>query len=112
VGFIYLIPAVWPFLIGIRQMRSAKFVVTNKRLLLNSGRGVLKHREAVIPLQEIQTVLVQRSRFAYPEYSFGTIVAVTKEASFGPFRCVSRPQLFRDEVERQMARLALDGTRP
>jgi hypothetical protein len=104
VGMIYLIPAVAPTLLGIRQMRSAKFIVTNQRVILNSGRGILKHREVEMPLEDIQNIVVQPSRFAYPASSFGTIIVVGKMASTGPFRCVSRPQVFREKVEEQITR--------
>jgi hypothetical protein len=107
-GIIYLLPPSFLMSVGIRQMRSAKFVLTNKRVILNSGKGVLKHHEAEIPLGEIQSMVVQPSRFAYPESSFGTIVVIGKTGSAGRFRCVSHPQAFRDKVEEQMARFAAE----
>ena len=107
-GILYLLPPSFLISVGIRQMRSAKFVVTNKRVILNSGKGVLKHHEAEIPLGEIQSIVIQPSRFAYPESSFGTIVVIGKTGSAESFRCVSQPQAFRDKLEEQIARFAAE----
>lgn len=105
-AIIYLLPPAFLMSAGIRQMRSANFTVTNKRVILNSGKGILKHHEAEMPLPEIHSILVQPSRFAYPESSFGTIVVMGKKGSAGPFRCVSQPQAFCAKVEDEMARFA------
>jgi len=104
-GVVYLLPPSYAIFLGIRQMRSAKFILTSKRIVLNSGRGVLKHREAEMPLDEIRSLVVEPSRFAYPEDSFGTIFVTTRQGSVGPFRCVSRPEVFRKKVEEQIMTL-------
>jgi high-affinity Fe2+/Pb2+ permease len=61
---IYLLPPLFFVSAGIRQMGSANFMVTNKRVILNGGQGVFKHHEAEITLPEIQSIIAQPSRFA------------------------------------------------
>ena len=104
-GLVYLLPGAFVLFRGIRQIRSANFVVTDKRVILDSGRGVFKSRTAEIPLDDIRAIEVYQNGFAQAFFSFGTVTVIAEKCDTPPFRCVSRAAEFRRKVYEQMQKL-------
>ena len=103
-GIVYLLPSGFVLWRGIRQMRSAKFAVTNKRVILDSGSGVFKRRTAEVPLEEIQSIQIYQNGFAYLFFNFGTVTVAGMNSEVPSFRCVSHALEFRRNVQEQKDR--------
>jgi uncharacterized membrane protein YdbT with pleckstrin-like domain len=104
-GLVYLLPSGFVLWRGIRQMRSAKFALTEKRVMLDSGSGVFKRRTAEVPLEEIRTIQVYQNGFAYLFFDFGTVTVAGTKGETPSFRCVSHAFEFRRKVQEQKERL-------
>ena len=104
-GIVYLLPSGFVLWRGIRQMRSGKFAVTNKRVILDSGSGVFKRRTAEVPLEEIRSIQVYQNGFACLFFNFGTLTVAATKSETPSFRCVSHALEFRRKVQEQKERL-------
>lgn len=98
--------ALYLALSGFIQRNSARFAVTNKRVLISSG--LIRRRSSEILLSQIEGITVQQG-FWGRIFNYGTVVIEGTGGDGAPYPKIAAPGAFRMTVQEQVERYAKSG---
>jgi uncharacterized membrane protein YdbT with pleckstrin-like domain len=84
---------------GLVKRRSARFAITNKRVLIDFG--LIRRRSSEILLSQIEGITVHQG-FWGRAFNYGTLVIEGTGGDGEPFRRISAPDAFRRTVQEQI----------